>query len=266
MNEIIVKKLKTLRRIKPSASWLDSQRSFLLSEISREQNIKQGKTFGVFPFFNFSKLFKPAFALAFAIIVLISSFGTISIISAAQNSLPGDPLYSLKTAFERTQMQLIPGDENKARLSIKFVNQRMDEFTQLADQTDKAGSKENIDKTVKKITEQLVTVRENIDKLKATNAAKAAEVAKLVNSQAANYEQTLIKTGEQLTSIIPDEQITQDINQALDELKKTKETAGAILQNDSNNTNIDQDGENILVPSTEQPIESESLPFEQISE
>jgi len=260
MNELIVKKLNNLKKVRPSASWLVSQRSFLLSEITRIEE-KEGKPSLVFPFFNFSKIFKPAFALVFAVIILISSLGTIGIISAAQNSLPGDPLYVFKTAFEQAQMTFAPGEENKAKLSIKFTDQRMEEFTQAVANPEK---KQDIQKTVQRLTDQLVAVQDSMDRLKTKNAEKASEVAKIVNSQVAAYKEELTKTSEQLASMLPgDNEIKQDINQVLAELDKTTEKAGTLIKDNSGPNETDN---NTLVPIKEETIDSESIPFEKISE
>ena len=247
MDVFIVKQLKNLRKIRPSASLLSRQRSFLLSEISRNQEAKMQV-----PETNFSRLLKPAFALAFVLVVFASSLATIGVISAAQNSLPGDPLYVLKTAFEQTQMTFSPTAESRVRLSIKFVNQRIDEFAQITANSEK---KENLEKAVKKFTEQLVNVQESMDKLKEKNSAKAAEIAKIINEQVIVYEQTLIKTSEQMAYILP------EIDQALIEVNNIKERAEQIISAEENKQESD-----LLVPIEEEQTESKSIPFEKISE
>ena len=162
--DVIIRKIKHLQRIKPNASWLQSQRSFLLSEIARSQKpIKEKKPFLVFPLFNFSKIFRPAFAIAFSVIVLVTSLGTIGVMNAAQNSLPGDLLYPVKTVLEKTQFTFTTDDASRTKLSIKFATQRMDEFNQLIDKSEKT---EDIQKTVKKFTQQMVAVQEEMNSLK----------------------------------------------------------------------------------------------------
>ena len=273
MNDFIVKKIKDLRRIQPEASWLKSQRSFLLSEISRAENKKREPSL-VLPLFNFNilKIFRPAFALALAIIILITSLVTVGAISLAQNSLPGDLLYPLKTALEQTQLTFTPSQENKAKLSIKFATHRIDEFTQLIDKPEK---KKDMEKTIKKFTEQLVSVRENIDKLKEKNAEKAAEVAKLVKNQTSLYEETLIEGSEQLAYIIPEdkEDIKEDIDQALMEVSRTEEMTEELIssqeeQSDEETKNIKdiEKMEELFVPAEEEGIESPSMQFENLQE
>jgi len=256
MDEFIVKQLKNLRKIRPSASWLKSQRSFLLSEIAFKKE-EERKSIFAFPVFNISKLFKPAFAIAMVLIVFASSLGTIGVISAAQNSLPGDPLYALKTAFEKTQMTLASSDTNRVELSIKFATQRMDEFTQVASKPEK---KDNIEQSVKNLNAQLVTVQESMDKLQEKNSEKAAEVAKLISSQTDTYKETLIKTSEQLAYMMPEEQekIKTEIDQALVEVNKTQEKANQIIETEEGKADIE--------PIKEDTVVSPSPSFESINE
>lgn len=276
MDEFIVKQLKNLKRVRPNASWLEGQRSFLLSEIGREDKqeivivketiVEKGKLFASFPIFNISKLFRPAFGIALVLIILASSLGTIGAISAAQNSLPGDVLYALKTAVENTQMTFTSSDENKTKLSIKFARQRMDEVAQIADKPEK---KNDVEQTVKNLTDQLVVVQDNMDKLKDQNSQKAAEVAKLISAQTDTYKETLIKTGEQLAYIMPEDRdkIKTEIDQALMQVNKTQEKADAIIANDQENSTTIKPEDPIIpliVPPVEEKTESQSVNFEQI--
>lgn len=271
--DIIIRKIKHLQRIQPNTSWLARQRSFLLSEIARTQKpVKQErKPFLVFPLFNFSKIFRPAFALAFSIVILISSLGTIGVISAAQNSLPGDLLYPVKTVLEKTQFTFTADSANRTRLSVKFATQRIDEFNQLIDKSEK---KEDIQKTVKKFTQQMVNVREEINTLKQKNAKKAAEVAKLIQAQASAYEETLVKSTEKLGYILPGEKedLQKNINQALEELNKIKEITQRLTEETTTEfTEPPKEGteninpEEVLVPGKEiEQIESPSTQFENL--
>lgn len=215
MDKFVIKKIKELKKVEPDSSWLSKQKSFLLSEISQNQEIKRKPSL-VLPLFNFNilKILKPSFAIALAVIVLLSSFGTFGLISASQNSLPGDFLYPVKTAFEQTQLTLTPGEVSKTKLSIKFANQRMDEFTQLLDKPDKPDKKENLEKTVQKFTAQMVSVEESIGKLKEKNAEKAAEVAELIKKQAPILEEILTKGADKLGYTIP------SIGEAVEALEK----------------------------------------------
>lgn len=273
MDDFLVKKIKGLRQIKPNTSWLQSQRSFLLSEIS--QGKKHRKPSLVLPLFNFNilKLLQPNFAIALVVIILISSLATVGAISASQNSLPGDFLYPVKTAFEKTQLTFAPGEANKTKLSIKFANQRIDEFTQLIDKSEK---KEDIEKTVENLKTQLTTAKENIDKLREKNIEKATEVAKIVKAQTSIYEETLIKGSEQLAYALPEdkEDLKEEINQAVEINKALKETSEELTSEESTQspeeieTSSEGLGGEVLVPeeNVEEGVESPSVDFEDLQD
>ena len=236
MDEFIVKQLKNMKKVRPSSSLLNNQRSFLLSEIARIQKTSQtfqtsqtkGKTVFSFPIFNISRFLKPAFALAMFLVVAASSLGTVGLISAAQNSLPGDFLYAIKTTVENTQMTFAGTEENKVKLSIKFAGQRVDEISQIAGNPEK---KNNVGQTVKNFTEQLVMVQDEMNKLKINNAEKAIEIAKIVSEQTNAYKESLIKTNEQLAYLMPEERtkIKTEIDQALIEVNKAQERSDEII-------------------------------------
>ena len=178
MKDFVVKKIKSLKRIRPDSSWLLDQKSFLLSEISRDEK-KERKPSLVLPLFNFNvlKILKPSFAVALVIIILITSLATVGVINVAQNSLPGDFLYPVKTALEQTRLTFTPGQENKTKLSIKLATERIDEFTQIINEPEK---KKDVEKTIKSFTAQIVSIHENVDKLRAEGKA---EVLKLIKAQ-----------------------------------------------------------------------------------
>jgi hypothetical protein len=261
--DVLVRKIKKLQRIEPNASWLESQRSFLLYEISRPKTEqKRERSILAFPLFNFSKIFKPAFAFALTSIILVSSITTVGVISASQSTLPGDFLYPVKTAIEKTQLTFTSSPESRTKLSVKFATQRIDEFTQLIEQPNKG---EDIGKTVKKFTQEMVTVQQNINTLKEKNMQKATEVAKIIQAQTSAYKETLTNGADKLGYVLPDEreQITADINQALVEVSKTKEITDELAGEESTQT-IPQTPEEIITPTPNEKVESSSIPFEDV--
>jgi hypothetical protein len=239
MKDFVVKKIKSLKR-KPSL---------------------------VLPLFNFNvlKIFKPSFAVALVTIILITSLATVGVIGVAQNSLPGDFLYPLKTAFEQTRLTFTPGQANKTKLSIKLATERIDEFTQIVNEPEK---KKDVEKTIKSFTAQIVNVREGIDKLKEKNAEKAAEVAKIVESQTPIYEETLIESSEQLSYIIPEQdELKKNIDEALIEVSKTEEaTKKVIEESDSDSEEPLLSDEDIVIPIKEEGVESPSMEFENLNQ
>jgi hypothetical protein len=265
MEKTILRQIKNLKRIRPNTSWLESQRSFLLSEISREENMKKEPSL-ILPLFNFNilKIFKPAFAFALGIVILISSFATVGVISAAQNSVAGNFLYPLKTAFEKTQFTFTPGEFNKTKLSIKFATQRIDEFNQLMGES---STKQDIEKTVKSFTSEMVILQTSMDSLKGKNVDKAAEIAKLIQAQTPLYEETLIRSNEKLGYMLPGEkeELKKETDNALAEITKTNEQTKQIISESSKTIEQEEiNPEDMIVPQEADSIESKSAEFESI--
>ena len=268
MKDFVVKKIKSLKRIRPDSSWLLNQKSFLLSEISRDEK-KETKPSLVLPLFNFNvlKIFKPSFAIALATIILITSLATVGVIWAAQDSLSGDFLYPVKTALEQTRLTFTPGQENKTKLSIKLATERMDEFTQLINEPEK---KQDMEKTIKNFTAQIVSVRENVDKLRAEGKA---EVLRLVKAQTSIYQETLIESSDKLAYIFPEgkEDLKKNIDEALIEVSKTEEMSEELIGEEETDSpyapeGASEDKEDIVIPAEEEGVESPSMDFENLNE
>ncbi|MBI2853891.1 MAG: hypothetical protein HYX87_03095 [Chloroflexi bacterium] len=66
---------------------------------------------------------------AAAILVLL--FSGVGIVEASGGSLPGQPLYAVKTTVERVELALTRSDVGKAKLLAKFADRRVDEMDYL---------------------------------------------------------------------------------------------------------------------------------------
>ena len=76
---------------------------------------------------------RPAFAIGLAALVLFAGAGT-----AAASSLPGDPAFGLKKAFESLQVALTFDDLQRVQLLADIADRRLSELQQVADRADKA--------------------------------------------------------------------------------------------------------------------------------
>lgn len=71
--------------------------------------------------------------LALALVFLLS-FGSVGAVFAAQEALPGDPLYGVKRAGEELQLRLAASEENRLRLHVELADKRLREMLTLAEQ------------------------------------------------------------------------------------------------------------------------------------
>ncbi len=74
-----------------------------------------------------------AVAASVLLIVLVAGTGTVA---ASVNSLPGDPLYSVKLATEEVQLAFTFSDTAKTELLAKFAGRRAEEMARIAEKGD----------------------------------------------------------------------------------------------------------------------------------
>ena len=103
----LVKKIQELKKIRPSQDW---------TVLIKSQILGQEPKVLFFPFF------KPVLATVTAFGILFGIF------SLAQNSLPGDFLYSIKKITEKGQAVFV-SEEEKPAFQLKLANERLEELT-----------------------------------------------------------------------------------------------------------------------------------------
>jgi hypothetical protein len=118
---------------------------------------------------NFFKLqVRWVMPVAIVLVVLMAGSGTLV---AANNSLPDEPLYTVKLATEAVQLAFTPSDLGKAELYAKFADKRVEEIIVLADK----GEAKQIDTATERMNTQLIAMANitgnNAGTLKDTAAA-----------------------------------------------------------------------------------------------
>jgi len=115
----IIAKIKELKQIKPRKEWV----VFTYQKIFNEE-LQKEKGFVK----NLEIIFshKYAFACLVAIAVIIGTFGF------AQNSLPGDTLFSLKKITEKGQAVFV-SPRYESKYNLELASRRLSELTQIAE-------------------------------------------------------------------------------------------------------------------------------------
>jgi len=161
----LIAKIKELQQIKPSNDWVI---------LTKKQILGEEKPIPVFSFISFIKeiqrgerfIFhhKPAFATFLVLAILFGLFGF------AQNSVPGDTLFSVKKITEKSQTVFI-SEKGQPKHNLELTNKRLDDLTKIAEanQTQKLTSaineyQESVSKSAESLAE--AEVKEVVTEIK----------------------------------------------------------------------------------------------------
>lgn len=167
----IIGEIKKLQEIKPDEKWVSFTKENILGKPKKEV------------FFHF---FKPAISIALSLILIVS------VVSFSQNSLPGDPLYKVKTITENIKANFLAFNEiKKVDYNLKIAQERLKEIEKIvkSDKIEKLPealvalekSKENLNKVVSKIKEPK-EIKKIIPKIKETQQ-KEQEILTIITQQ-----------------------------------------------------------------------------------
>lgn len=188
------------RRFEPDAAWIRSTRTMLLKEVSRSLPVEPVRAHRqVSQFFRhfiptqLTQLVRGPIIATFAVIVAALG-GSVASVSAAEQSLPGDFLYSLKLATEQARLAFTATKEDKLKLKIEFTTRRGDELKSVAksDAPEKPG---RVVQAAEILKRDLDTVKKQLEDVKADAPTKnVVEVAKLVDQTTGQIVQQLQET------------------------------------------------------------------------
>lgn len=82
----------------------------------------------------FTGLFSSKFALASLVLLLVLVLGSFTTVAVSAEALPGDPLYGIKLATERTRLLLTENQSQKLKLEQTFDQERIQEVQALIQQ------------------------------------------------------------------------------------------------------------------------------------
>jgi len=183
--------------LNPDRFWVLGNRERLLRHIAHiavAQNRPEKLDFDLFEAFRifipekFNRAFRPVFTTF--LVVVVSVVGWTASVGASYNSLPGDTLYGVKLATERTQVavaSLTGGPEKKAEALNNVAKTRAYEAKELVSQNrlDHVGKTlSSLQKTVEKASESMQNVKEN-------DPGKATAVANSITETAESISKTL---------------------------------------------------------------------------
>jgi hypothetical protein len=108
---------------------VESLRQGILSQPNKEAKERLTRQIKRFGLFQRMPVMKTVAALLLVVIIVLAG-GSISVY-AAQSSLPGEPLYSIKSLSEDVRLSLTFSPKAKLYLTLDYTNRRMDEISGL---------------------------------------------------------------------------------------------------------------------------------------
>ena len=154
-NNQVIAKIKELRQIKPNQGWVFSVKNRILGDQKERQSV--GDILEIIA----KSLFQPKVALA-GVSTLTILF---SVLILSQDSLPGDSLFILKRAMEKSQTLFVSQD-NIAQVNLETANKRLDELTKIA----KSNQVKKIAPALQEYQSSLAEAAKNLIKAAATTS------------------------------------------------------------------------------------------------
>lgn len=185
------------RRLEPEVAWVRATREELLihvkSSLPTEPIRATRKVSYFFRHFvppQFGQLLRGPVMASIAIFIAALG-GSVASVSAAERSLPGDFLYSLKLATEQARLALTTTKEDKLKLKIEFTGRRGDELKSVA-QIDAPEKPVRVAQAAEILKRDLDTVKQQLEDVKTDSSPqKIVEVAKLVDEATGQIVQRL---------------------------------------------------------------------------
>jgi hypothetical protein len=128
---------------------------------------------------------KAAALVLVLVIVLLGGLGTTA--AAAQNSLPGDALYSVKTKIEDTRLSLARDARDRAEMQMSFAEHRLTEISDLVEQ----GRFSEINVAILDFETQINNAIVELQIISQSDPAGAAVLAADITTALSRYAQTL---------------------------------------------------------------------------
>lgn len=136
MEEIqLIKKLESLKGTRPSNEWVSLvKRDIIGKQFERESTVTFSTIINaVGSVFETPRIFAPVLS-----VMLVAVFGFALV--TAQNTLPGDGLYSLKQAYEEARISML-SPEDKAVAQVEQFNERLSELDKITEESENQGKK-----------------------------------------------------------------------------------------------------------------------------
>lgn len=172
----LIEQLKQLQEVKPNKNWANWLLSNILTKSHQEGMIKPRVKLVSFSFIH---QYQKALVSAAFVVLFVSTF------AFAQTTLPGNPLYPVKTLTQTARLFLTPKDY-KSVVRLQIAKTRLEDMAKMTDQEQAiALMSQNIQKDLQTIPQELKNIQKKQVSLK---------IAKQVQNEAKDLNNIISKT------------------------------------------------------------------------
>lgn len=169
----LISKLSALKNVQPRSEWVLLTKQRILSEESIPQPMPLPEHAGpsimgqIASVFRYLALEKPAFGVIGLALLMVVGIGL-----SAVNSVPGETLYSLKSAMEKAQLSLVPQKDGVQELQV--AQRRLDDLKKVVE-TNKV---QNLSPAIKEFETSVSGASKSLVKITEKEPQKALQAGK----------------------------------------------------------------------------------------
>lgn len=271
--QFFIRKIQQLSQVQPSQEWMADLRQKLLIEKRTQDLLRQdfdfraSATWGLFSYLKSANwrtrprlILRPV--VAFLVILGLFGLGLGGLVFAAQDSLPGEGFYVLKTAVEQARLVLTKNVENKAKIQAEFTGKRIEELNKIILQPIPAEEKEEkTELAVNQLNQHLTALRDQLPKIeKQVEPKKALVMTETIIRKSVEAEKVLDATREKTKEeAINEPKIAQKLTEVSQAAKEVRSDAQRTLEVLAIMVEKEEVGQ-----ATHEPKEAESQPEQTI--
>lgn len=218
MNEDIIKKLEKLANQNfAREAWLARTKHILLAYMhAHPRQFRVSLTSWLA-----SRFFVRAVAVMAVLVLMLT--GVAGITFAAQESIPGDTLYSWKVGVENIQSMFISSTQSRAEFEVQRTTKRLQEVTELA--VRKPTEASITQEAYQRLQDQMQVTTDEIAKVASENPQKALDTALTLQSTLQAHKDVLNHLAPKVAT-----DTKPQIQNALDAIKATTDQVGTKIQ------------------------------------
>ncbi|GEM_PF-805300 len=170
---------KAAGQMKPDAVWVANTRKTLLMQVRNSQpapikaTATVNRAFNIFlPVISFKWMRTPTAIISTVILAIFG--GSFLSVSASEQALPGDFLYSIKLASEQARMAMVKSPDERIKLKAEFTERRVHEMKQVID-SPRADKSDCVKQSAEVLKRDMDTIKNQLDEVKKTSAPEQAK-------------------------------------------------------------------------------------------